>query len=200
MPNCDWGRPCDCIECRTIYDHITCPKCGFPNVVRIVRIVEGYSVDHDNIGGYNFSIPKGNGPDLSCYKCHYQIQSPPYYDEIDIDGCKREIKREQKIKDGRICSKCGFIEEFNDSGLNNQVLQEKNGKLYCRSCFIKRIKQEKADPSNEKEKYVFNEEELKWKLDKVRIICPLCGRKRWLLERNKFKQYCLSCYKKISNQ
>jgi hypothetical protein len=28
MPNCDFGKPCDCVECSTVIYLETCPKCG----------------------------------------------------------------------------------------------------------------------------------------------------------------------------
>ena len=50
------------------------------------------------------------------------------------------------------------------------------------------------DPSNENEKYNFNGNTLKWELDKVRIECPSCHRKRWLNAENRWRKQCKPCY------
>jgi hypothetical protein len=73
MPNCDWGRPCDCIDCRTVYEKIKCTECGFENTVPIVRIVKGYSVDKKGVGGYDFEMPENPLKGKNCEKCGHAL-------------------------------------------------------------------------------------------------------------------------------
>jgi len=55
MPNCDWGKPCECSECRT-YEAIACPQCSFENIVEIVYDVANYFRDRKGLGYYEFSL------------------------------------------------------------------------------------------------------------------------------------------------
>lgn len=57
MPNCDWGRPCECSECRTDLEERTakiCAACDADlNGSGVERYYEtDYSVDRKGIGGY----------------------------------------------------------------------------------------------------------------------------------------------------
>jgi hypothetical protein len=198
MPNCDWNRPCDCIECRTIYDAVVCPKCGFKNTVSIVRNVKGYSTDNKGLGGYDFEVPTEPLKDLKCYKCGYTIEKVNYYTKIEERFCKRELERETAINNGKVCSECGKVEDIDYSATEYVKLQKKDGSLLCQQCLAAWIKRETPDPSNENEKYLFDNKQYKWILDKVKKACIDCGKKRWLNVENQWKVRCESCYKRKS--
>ncbi len=98
MPNCDWGRPCDCKECRTVYKNIDCPNCGFTNVVAIVRETVGYVTDRKGISSYEFAISNEPVKDLLCFKCKHLIEKVGYYSEIAQHANKQNLFRENAIK------------------------------------------------------------------------------------------------------
>jgi len=195
IPNCDFNRPCDCTRCRTTYNHIKCPKCEFTNCVRVIRSSE-YKVDRKGIGDYDFTTPKEPIKDLKCFKCGFLIKNVDYYSDVDNDANKRAIKREEKIKQGRICSECQKVEEMDFTAIfGNVVLKEKKGKKLCQGCYAKVMENEIPDPSNDAEKYSFDKRQLKWVLEKVKIPCSNCGKSRWLNAENHWKKLCLKCYK-----
>jgi len=195
VPNCDFGRPCDCIDCRTIYEHIKCPKCNFKNYVTVIRKAE-YEVDRKGIGAYYFTIPTEPIKDLNCFKCGFLIKKVGYYSDVDNDANKREIEREERIKQGRICAECQQVEEMDfDARFGRVILKEKNGKNLCQKCYAEVIKNEIPDPSSDTEKYYFDEKELEWILEKIKISCEVCGKERWLNAENHWKKKCLKCYR-----
>lgn len=200
MSSCDWGRPCTCLDCRTVYEKIKCPNCGFINTIEIVREVKGYYEDRKGMGGYDFYIPTGPVKDLQCYKCGYLIEKVGYYTEISLDSCKRDLDREKAIKDGKVCSKCNKVEGFDFCfGMTDVKLKIKDGVFLCQECLSEIIKKEIHDPSDENEKYVFDEKELKWKLYKIKKECVDCGKKRWLNAENQWKIRCIKCYRKVQS-
>ncbi|HUT81371.1 MAG TPA: hypothetical protein VMZ29_09235 [Candidatus Bathyarchaeia archaeon] len=193
MPNCDFGRPCDCIDCCTVIKQIKCPNCNFVNRVKIIRNAK-YEVDRKGIGYYDFTEPTEPIKDLNCFKCGYLIENVCFYSEIAIESNKRE--REKKIEQGRICSECQKVEEMDFLGMFGEVvLKNKNGKNLCQECYAKVMKEELSDPSNEKEKYYFDDLKCKWVLEKIKLPCEVCGKERWLNADNKWKKMCLRCYK-----
>jgi hypothetical protein len=198
MSNCDWGRPCDCLDCCTIYEHIICLKCGFTNVVSIVRNVDGYYTDKHGIGYYEFSVPSEPIKDLTCFKCSYKIEKIGYYTDINTNACQTMLKKEKAIEDGRVCSVCQKIEEYDFAlhSFDKVQLQSKDGKLLCQSCLADVLEKELPDPSNEREKYQFNRRKLKWELSKVKQKCVDCGKERWLNAENRWKKQCETCYRK----
>jgi len=195
MPNCDWNRPCDCIECRTIYDAVICPECGFKNSISIVRNVKGYSTDRKGLGSYDFEIPTEPLKDLTCYKCGYLIEKRNYYTKIESSFCEKELEREKAINNGRVCSECGKVEGVDYSTTEYVKLQEKDGRQFCQQCLAHRIKREMPDPSNENEKYIFDKKQCKWVLEKVKKACVVCGKKRLLNVENQWKTQCNNCYR-----
>jgi predicted RNA-binding Zn-ribbon protein involved in translation (DUF1610 family) len=74
MPNCDWGRPCDCKDCRTTYEKVACPNCGFQKTISIVRDTIGFSTDNKGIGGYEFANPKNSLENINCEKCGHSLK------------------------------------------------------------------------------------------------------------------------------
>lgn len=191
MPNCDWGRPCDCSDCRTERFPVVCAHCGFKNVLRVEGGSE-YKVDRKGLGYYDFNHPGGT-KDLNCYQCSTVIPGVRYYDSYDEEACKSSLVLYQNKLNGRICFDCEAIEgEF--KGFSSVTLKKLHNKLYCQSCIVEVYKNQIPNPSNENEKYSFNETSLKWELDKVRIECPSCNRKRWLNAENRWRKKCKTCY------
>jgi hypothetical protein len=124
MPSCDWGRPCDCIECRTKIFSIICPACSFKNTVSYVREVEGYYTDRDGIGYYEFIEKSTPLKTLNCYKCKCLIKDVPYYEKIEEEINKRELN-------AKVCAICGIKDtEF------MFPFKYKDGMLLCPKCFI----------------------------------------------------------------
>lgn len=197
MSNCDWGRPCDCKECRTDQFNVLCPHCGFSNSLKVEAISSNYITDRKGIGGYEFTYPKGI-KDLFCYNCSKVIPDVPYYDDHNEYLCEKNLKIHQNKLNGLVCSSCGAVEgEWKGTTITilaEVKLEKLDNELYCQTCIIDVGSKKIPDPSNENEKYIFNGEKLKWELHKVRIICPSCHKKRWLNAENKWKTMCKKCY------
>lgn len=68
MANCDFGSPCECSECRTIYKKIICPMCKTAHDLAIIRESK-WSVDRKGIGSYNFIEPEITTEQSKCIKC-----------------------------------------------------------------------------------------------------------------------------------
>ncbi|WP_237526355.1 hypothetical protein [Bacillus cereus] len=143
-------------------------------------------------GDYEFTYP-GGARDLNCYHCSAVIPGVRYYDNYDEDACKRSLVLHQNKLNGRICSVCDAI-EGDLKGMSFVTLKNLHNKFYCHNCIVEVGKRQIPDPSNENEKYKFNGDALKWELDKVRIECPSCNRKRWLNPENRWRKKCKPCY------
>ncbi|AFQ30603.1 hypothetical protein BK764_14645 [Bacillus thuringiensis serovar israelensis] len=191
MPNCDWGKPCDCLDCRTKRFPVVCTHCGFENILRVVGSSE-YKMGRKGLGDYEFTHPGGT-KDLSCYHCSTVIPGVRYYDDYDEEGCKSSLELYKNKLNGLICSACNAI-EGDLKGISFVKLKKLHNKLYCQNCIVEVGKNQIPDPSNENEKYNFNGNTLKWELDKVRIECPSCHRKRWLNAENRWRKQCKPCY------
>lgn len=190
MSNCDWNRPCDCIDCRTVYESVICPACGFDNTVNIVREAY-YTVDRKGVGGYTFVDPNGPIQDLPCYKCGHVIKDV-LYDSINGDACQRTMNHLRAVEEGRVCAKCGKA-EGDDFG--RITIRPKDGALLCHGCHADMMKRELPNPSNDHEKYAFDRSRLQWILSKVKRPCEKCGKLRWLNLKNSWKRLCLKCFK-----
>ncbi|MCU5202951.1 hypothetical protein [Bacillus paranthracis] len=191
MPNCDWGRPCDCKDCRTDQFSIICSHCGFNNVLNVLGSAELKS-DKKGSSGYEFTYPSGT-KELNCYCCSKIIPDVRYYDGYNEYICKINIKLYQNKLNGLVCSSCGVI-DGELKGIKFVKLIKFDNKLYCQKCIIDAGVKKIPNPSNENEKYVFNGEKLKWELHKIRIPCPSCHKKRWLNAENRWKTLCKKCY------
>ncbi|OTW47659.1 hypothetical protein BK703_30745 [Bacillus thuringiensis serovar silo] len=191
MPSCDWGSPCDCLDCRTKRFSVVCTHCGFDNILRVVGSSE-YKTGKKGIGDYEFSYPEGT-KNLSCYYCSLVISEVRYFDDYDEAACKSSLVLYQNKLNGHICSTCNVI-EGELKGISFVELKKLNNKFYCQNCIVEAGERLIPDPSNENKKYFFNANTLKWELDKVCIECPTCHRKRWLKAENSWRKKCKTCY------
>ncbi|MEK5393988.1 hypothetical protein NSQ59_27190 [Margalitia sp. FSL K6-0131] len=191
MPNCDWGRPCDCKDCRTDHFSVICPHCGFKNALKVIGNAE-LKTDKKGRSGYEFTYPSGT-KDLICYSCSKGIPDVRYYDDYNEYICKNNIKLHQNKLNGLVCSSCG-VTDGELKGIKFVKLIKFDNKLYCQECIIDEGIKKFPDPSNENEKYIFNGGKLKWELHKVRVTCPSCHKKRWLNAENRWKTKCKKCY------
>lgn len=188
MPNCDWGRPCDCIECSTKIFSIKCPSCNFETSVSYVSGSEG-STDRKGIWGYSFQNIETRGHTLDCYKCGFHMTDVPYYEKIE-----KEIN--DRILSERTCEGC-YKKEF--ASIFPLEFKDWNGKLLCLKCIDEKVKSELTDPSSENKRFKFNLETLKYELDEVKLPCVDCGKKRWIKANEQWRKQCLPCYKKARN-
>jgi hypothetical protein len=194
MPNCDWGRPCNCIDCRTDRFKVDCPHCGFSNALKVVGGSE-YHTDRKGMGYYEFTYPNGT-KDLVCYHCSKVITGVRYYDDYDKQVCESNLLLHQNKLNGLVCCSCGAVEgEYGGLSIFKRTkLIKFENRLYCQNCIDDVAKNKIPDPSNENEKYIFDGEKLKWELHKVKIECPSCHKKRWLNAENRWKTMCKKCY------
>ncbi|MGE7924742.1 hypothetical protein ACQKND_16385 [Viridibacillus arvi] len=193
MPNCDWGRPCDCLDCRTSTIRVLCPHCGFNNALSVIGY-STFSIDRKGVGGYDFTVPTGT-KDLDCYCCSKVIPDVSYYDSYNEAICENNLKIHNNKLNGLVCDSCGAAEgENKGQGIHEVNLNKLDNELYCQTCIIDVGSKKIPDPSNENEKYIFQGETVKWILHKVKITCPTCRKKRWLKAENKWKKECKKCY------
>lgn len=200
MTNCDFNSPCDCRDCRTISERIKCPNCGFSNIVSIVQISLGRTLDRKGISYFEFMKPQEPVKDLNCYKCNFLIEKVGYYTEIDVESNNYQIKREELINQNRLCFICNKIETLDNLPIFGKVvLKQKNGKNLCQECYAKEMKKEIPDPSTEFEKYSFDIRQMKWILKRIKLACQKCGKFRWLNVENRWKKYCWKCYMELNS-
>ena len=195
MPNCDWGRPCTCRECRTQIRKENCPTCGFDNEVELEGFGE-LKTDRKGMNYADITMPTGNNMNLKCFKCAHIITNVEFYTRISVHACESNIKRDKIKESSTPCDNCKVNIQHSIDGYQAIELFEHDGKHLCKKCSSECIKQKHPNPSNQNEKYTFNEQELKWVLSKVRVICESCSKPRWLNIENSWKKQCLSCYKK----
>ncbi|MCM3603195.1 hypothetical protein M3175_20870 [Robertmurraya korlensis] len=195
MPNCDFGGPCDCLDCRTDQFSVKCPHCEFSNDLTVVGHAS-YTRDKKGTSGYVFSYPTRT-KDLICYSCSKVIPGVRYYDSYNETMCQRNLKIEQDKLNGFTCSSCDATEgELKGPLIGGFIVKliKYENKLYCESCIVDIGRKKIPDPSNNNEKYIFNGKTLKWELYKVKISCPSCHKNRWLNAENRWKTMCKKCY------
>lgn len=197
MPNCDFGRPCSCRDCRTVQETITCPECAFPNTVRIEQDwTKG--VDRKGMTFIDFVRPTTPKKDLVCYQCAAVIKDVDYFTARDDAACEHKVKRLEAELSGKGCSKCGKLEgiDFVGRGWAADIVQlaEDDGEKLCQACLSDRVKARIPDPSSSTEKFTYDRRAMVWKLEKVRVACDGCGKQRWLNAENAWKKKCSSCY------
>lgn len=193
MPNCNFGGPCKCKDCRTTHNTIICPNCDFENVVKILRDSE--LVYEKGRADYSFSMPSGPSTDISCFRCSLLIQNVDYYTELDVRICEHNLSKVLAKEEGRECSICKCIEgEY--KLLKKVILRQKHDVLLCQDCLATKLKKEIPDPSTENSKCEFDNRELIWKPVKIKKVCISCGRSRWLSIKNQWKTKCEKCYAK----
>lgn len=125
MPNCDWGRPCDCKDCRKEVLTIECPYCSFNNKVSYLRNSAGLIMDRKGLSDYQFVEHTEPRKEMNCFKCKKLILNTPYYEKLEAHLCELELNAKN-------CEVCGVksTETF-------FPLREKNGKTLCRNCINK---------------------------------------------------------------
>lgn len=98
MPNCDWGDPCDCKDCRMVVHNVKCPKCEFETTVSYITNAVGNT---DRKGIFYYTIIKREERDkgLNCYKCNYPMTNVPYYEEVHTEYNERKLNE-------RFCTQC----------------------------------------------------------------------------------------------
>jgi len=186
MPNCDWGRPCDCKDCRTATFGVTCPSCGFDTTVSYIMESDAGSIDRKGMFSYTFKEKTDRGYTLRCFKCSYEINDVPYYEKVE------KTINERKVSE-RICAECDK-KEF--ASFRPVEYREWNGKTLCLDCAIEKRTGELNDPSTKDKKYKINPQTMEYELLKVLVPCKDCGKKRWLDANEQWKVQCLPCYKK----
>jgi hypothetical protein len=138
MPNCDWGKPCDCIDCRTTRENVVCPNCQFENAVDIIMGSNGYNRDRKGIGFYSFSKPVGK-KDLTCYNCSFLIKDIIYFDKLNKDACKRQKEINQLREQGLFCQLCQKTEKELITSLIGKLHKQENRHI-CHNCLFEEIK------------------------------------------------------------
>ncbi|MFS0637300.1 hypothetical protein AB1K84_15480 [Mesobacillus foraminis] len=189
MPNCDWGKPCRCIDCRTKTFSIPCKACGFGTVVSYVRGVESSFTDRKGLSGYNFEERTDNSSEINCYKCGHHMAGVPYFEKI-------EHSRNESILKQKVCSDCG-IREYDSF----KIIQfgEWDDKVLCFDCLGRKLELELPDPSTKQEKFKLDVKLKNYVLEKVMIPCETCGKKRWVKAENRWKKQCSNCYRQALN-
>jgi hypothetical protein len=99
MPNCEWGRPCDCLDCRTTHKTFSCPECGFETTVSIVGTVRFFT-ERDGSPSSETIFPEKPLMDLACYSCSHVMKKKAFYTEISETHGKPLLKKHRKKKDG----------------------------------------------------------------------------------------------------
>lgn len=186
MPNCDWGKPCNCIDCRTNRFSIPCEARGFRTVVSYIMTEIGGTTDRKGLFSYNFEERTEENSEIDCYKCGHHMTGVPYYEKIEEHANELELNK-------KICSECG-IEEYQT--LKIISFKQWENKTVCFDCVEKKLIDELPNPSTSDRKFKIDVKTEKYVLDSVMIPCVTCGRKRWLKAENQWKKQCMNCYKK----
>lgn len=197
MSSCDFGRPCDCRECRRIDDTIICPHCYFENFVSVDGI-PNWETDRKGFSGVSFTKPNSPIRDLTCYQCNTLIRDAGVFDNLRIEVMERKIGRQKAIEQGDICVSCKKVEGYDDFfWRRKEKYTERDGKKFCHSCYALVVEKDMPNPSDDKSKYEFDKNKLEWVLRKVKKPCVRCQKKRWLNVENGWKKLCSSCYQHI---
>lgn len=195
MPNCDWGKPCDCRECRTKEMVVVCPSCNFENVVEVEgkgHVVTG----RKGMWSYEFTYPEGQDMTLGCFRCDHMIRNVKTYTSVSTGKCERNLQKDQIENTAVPCDQCGAKIDSDYNGFYPVDLKEYGNSLLCIECYSKAIELDTPDPSNDLKKYYFDDKTLTYVLDKVKVPCEECGKYRWLKAENTWKKKCLNCYRK----
>ncbi|WP_428241549.1 hypothetical protein [Gynuella sp.] len=140
-------------------------------------------------------MPTGDPKELICFKCGHVIPSVEFYTRVSVHSCREKIQQEEIEKTSTPCDGCNEKIERTIEGYAPVKLTEYGGQNFCKKCLSELVKNNSPDPSNENEKYIFNNQELKWVISKERLKCEVCGKPRWLNYENRWKPMCLACYK-----
>ncbi|PKQ89352.1 hypothetical protein CXK86_20080 [Paenibacillus sp. BGI2013] len=193
MANHDFNKPCDCKECSTSRRHDICPACGNVHVFSIV-CSSAWETDRKGFTYVDFTEPSGPKIDFQC-PCGHEFQVKHYSNYEPHKTLAVNEERERKAAAAR-CDSCGKIEGF-DLGLkawDRISLESFDNQQLCQVCIAKRVLETTPDPTDEDNKYTFDHSKRQYILEKVRITCPDCGKRRWLNASNAWRKRCKSCY------
>jgi len=108
MPNCDWGRPCDCTECSERRHESTCHLCN----EKATKFITKYITDRKGIGDYYTK---------SLCNIHY-LNELQQQQKRDIEIKKREDERKKLI--------FTYMEKFNNLEIEYIPIKNLYNKLY----------------------------------------------------------------------
>ena len=192
MPNCDWGRPCACSECRREIRDELCPRCGFTNAVELDCSAE-FFIGRKDIPEYRMTPPVGPPMDLECNKCGSSLVGVEFFTSVAKSVNEARLRRERRETEAQPCSRC----KQKSRDVYGEIEEQTNfkGQNVCPSCHIALIQEETPDPSTSTTKYAFNPRKRAWEISKVRRLCTQCGASRWLLPTNAWRPLCGSCFR-----
>lgn len=195
MANCDWNRPCDCSDCRESIDTHVCPNCGFSNRVSVMRSSRWVADMKHGGGHYEFDAPTSPIKDLNCYSCGQHMAAVGYYTSVHELFCEQEKERTDLIRAEKVCDSCNKVEGV-DWGFRERIqLRTFNGRQLCGECVVEAAKQEKPDPTDAANKYMFDGSNLEWILDRVKIACATCTKSHWVkVTERSWRKQCKTCY------
>ncbi len=195
MANHDFNRPCDCRDCREWPKHIECPICKEIHVVVIDRSAV-WTTDKHGFTGVDFNDPVGPDKPISC-ECGHSIEGVGYYSRYDKEATINTRAYQAERAAASKCAVCDSLEGIDrvKGFFEMTKLTMKDGVQLCQKCLSDRVQLETPDPSDEKNKYIFNRKLLSWELDKVKDPCIRCGKSRWLKANNRWKSLCTTCFK-----
>lgn len=84
MPNCYWGKPCSCIDCRKKIFSILCNSCGFETSVSYIMNDHREATDRKGIFSYEFQERTDKISEINCYKCGNHMTGVSYFEKIEI--------------------------------------------------------------------------------------------------------------------
>ncbi|MGD6815488.1 hypothetical protein ACQCVE_00240 [Metabacillus sp. 113a] len=186
MPNCDWGRPCNCLDCRTNRFSIHCEACGFDTMVSYVMSEVGGHTDKKGMFSYEFKEQTEKYSEINCFKCGEYKNNVPYFEKIEVDINNSRLNQ-------RTCVACGVKELETFRKIKYKVWKNET---FCTGCVEKQFMSEVPNPSTNEKVFKVDTSNMKYILEKVKIPCNTCGRQRWLNVENQWKKQCTSCYKK----
>lgn len=197
MPNCDWGHPCDCSDCREQINTHICPSCGFLNRVSVMRSSRWVADLKHGGGYYAFDVPFAPIRDLNCFNCGYCMSAVGYYTSVHKEFCQEEKERMELILAGKSCSICNKVEGIDWAIPGRVQLREYGDQKLCQKCLVDAAKQDNPDPSDKDNKYDFNAVRLEWDLVRVRIPCTTCGKGHLVaVNEQSWRKRCKACYSK----
>jgi hypothetical protein len=94
------------------------------------------------------------------------------------------------------CRECGQAVKVVDTETGAVLLQDagcRDGR--CKDCRLKHYLEAHADPSSADKRFRLDERRVLWRLNKVKVRCPVCGRDRWLPPGGAWKEVCERCFR-----
>lgn len=195
MANHDFNSPCCCSECCTNEYQVYCPNCSLLHIFDVVMSYRDGS--EKGIFYYDFFTPDEAGKDFKC-SCGYTMTDLNYYTNYNMELTKSRRNYLDKKAKARKCTTCNKIEGFDHLhyGWSTVKLTEVDQSLLCQKCYSKYYLTTLTDPTTDTERYIYNPQKLQYELSKIKIICNICHKPRWLNPENHWKKQCGNCYKK----